>query len=92
MLHGAIAATLTPLRGGSFDPDAVGPYVDFLVGHRLDGILVLGTTGEGVLFSTEERREIAGAFLAAGRGRLQVAIHCGAQTTADTVALSEHAA
>jgi N-acetylneuraminate lyase len=92
VLRGAIAATLTPLREGSFDPDAVGPYVDFLVGHRLDGILVLGTTGEGVLFSTEERREIAGAFLAAGRGRLQVAIHCGAQTTADTVALAEHAA
>ncbi len=92
MLRGAIAAALTPLRAGAFDADAVGPYVDFLSGHGLDGILVLGTTGEGVLFSPDERREVATAFLRAARGRLQVAVHCGAQTTADTVALAEHAA
>jgi dihydrodipicolinate synthase/N-acetylneuraminate lyase len=92
MLRGAIAAALTPLRSGVFDDDAVGPYVDFLAGHGLDGILVLGTTGEGVLFSPDERREIAAAFVAAGRDRLQVAVHCGAQTTADTAALAEHAA
>jgi dihydrodipicolinate synthase/N-acetylneuraminate lyase len=75
-----------------FDAAAVGPYVDFLVGHGVDGVLVLGTTGESVLFSPAERREIAAAFVDAGRGRLQVAIHAGAQTTADTVALAEHAA
>jgi dihydrodipicolinate synthase/N-acetylneuraminate lyase len=92
MLHGAIAAALTPLRKGAFDADAVGPYVDFLAAHGLDGILALGTTGEGMLFSPDERREITGTFLAAARGRLQVAVHCGAQTTADTVALAEHAA
>jgi dihydrodipicolinate synthase/N-acetylneuraminate lyase len=92
MLRGAIAAALTPLRGAAFDMDAVGPYVDFLAAHGLDGVLALGTTGEGVLFSPEERRAIAGAFVAAAGGRLQVAVHCGAQTTADTVALAEHAA
>jgi N-acetylneuraminate lyase len=92
MLRGAIAAALTPLRRGMFDDDAVEPYVDFLAGHGLDGILALGTTGEGVLFSPDERREVASAFVAAGRDRLQVAVHCGAQTTADTAALAEHAA
>ena len=92
MLRGALAAVLTPLRDGAFDGAAVEPYVDFLAGHGLDGVLALGTTGEGVLFSPEERCEIAGAFLDAGRGRLQVAVHVGAQTTHDTVALAEHAA
>ncbi len=92
MLRGAIAAALTPLRGGVFDLDAVGPYVDFLAGHGLDGVLALGTTGECMLFSPAERREIAAAFVAAGNGRLQVAVHAGAQTTADTVALAAHAA
>lgn len=91
-LHGALAAAVTPLRAGSFDAEAVGPYADFLAGHGLDGFLVLGTTGEGVLFSPDERREIAEAFVEAGRGRLQVAVHCGAQTTRDTAALAEHAA
>jgi dihydrodipicolinate synthase/N-acetylneuraminate lyase len=92
MLRGALAAAITPLRDGSFDAAAVGPYVDFLAGHGIDGVLALGTTGEGVLFSPEERREIATAFVEAGRGRLQVAVHCGAQTTRDTAALAEHAA
>jgi dihydrodipicolinate synthase/N-acetylneuraminate lyase len=94
MLHGAIAAALTPLveNGTSPDEDAFGPYVDFLVSHGVDGLLALGTTGEGVLFDPDERRRIAELFIDAGRDRLQVAVHCGAQTTADTVALSEHAA
>ena len=94
MLHGAVAATLTPLRAGGseLDEDAVAPYLDFLAGHGLDGILLLGTTGEGVLLSVEERRRVAELFLDAVRGRLQVAVHCGAQTTADTVQLAEHAA
>jgi dihydrodipicolinate synthase/N-acetylneuraminate lyase len=94
MLHGAIAAALTPLveNGTSPDEDAVGPYVDFLASQGVDGVLTLGTTGEGVLFDLGERRRIAELFIDAGRDRLQVAVHCGAQTTADTVALAEHAA
>ena len=92
MLKGAVAAAVTPLRNGAFDAAAVGPYIDFLVGHGVDGVLALGTTGECMLFSPAERREIAAAFVERGRGRLQVAVHCGAQTTADTVALAGHAA
>jgi dihydrodipicolinate synthase/N-acetylneuraminate lyase len=91
MLRGALAAAVTPLRNGAFDAAPVGAYVDFLAGHGLDGILVLGTTGEGVLFAPDERREIAAGFAEAARGRLQVAVHCGAQTTRDTAALAEHA-
>jgi dihydrodipicolinate synthase/N-acetylneuraminate lyase len=92
MLRGALAAAVTPLLNNTFDSAAVGPYVDFLAGHGLDGALVLGTTGEGVLFSADERREIAIAFVEAARGKLQLAVHCGAQTTRDTAVLAEHAA
>ena len=94
MLRGAIAAALTPLTDGgtALDEAAFGGYIDFLAGHGLDGILALGTTGEGVLFSVEERRRVAERFREAAGGRLQLAVHCGAQTTADTVTLAEHAA
>jgi dihydrodipicolinate synthase/N-acetylneuraminate lyase len=91
-LRGALAAAVTPLRDGVFDLDAVEPYVGFFAEHGLDGALVLGTTGEGVLFSPDERREIAAAFVTAAGGRLQVAVHCGAQTTRETALLAEHAA
>jgi dihydrodipicolinate synthase/N-acetylneuraminate lyase len=94
MLHGAIAAALTPLRdgGAAVDEDAFGPYVDFLAGHGLDGLLAMGTTGEGLLLGLEERRRVAELFVEEGRDRLQVAVHCGAQSTADTVALAEYSA
>src|SRR5207302_919556 len=48
--------------------------------------------GEGGLFSADARREVAAAFVGAARGKLQVAVHCGAQTTRETAALAEHAA
>lgn len=95
MLKGSLAAAVTPLRdgGAALDEDAIEPYVDFLAAPgRLDGLLALGTTGEGILLSLEERKRAARRFVEAGRGRLEVAVHCGAQTTADTVALARHAA
>jgi dihydrodipicolinate synthase/N-acetylneuraminate lyase len=94
VLKGALAAAITPLRDGgtAVDPDAFEPYVDFLAGGGLDGVLALGTTGEGILLSVPERRRVAELYVAAGRGRLAIAVHCGAQTTADTAALAAHAA
>jgi dihydrodipicolinate synthase/N-acetylneuraminate lyase len=94
MLRGALAASITPLRdhGGAVDDDAFGPLVDFFVEAGLDGILALGTAGEGISLRIEERRRVADLFLQASDRRLQVAIHCGAQTTADTVHLATHAA
>src|SRR5919198_1892941 len=93
MLRGAIAAAVTPLASGgaTIDDDAVEPYLTFLAAHGIDGVLALGTTGEGVLFAVEERKRVAELFLAHG-GELLVAIHCGAQNTADTVELADHAA
>ncbi len=92
-LTGAIAAAVTPLRdGGSrLDEDAFGPYADFLVGAGLDGVLAFGTNGEAVLLSVEERQRGLERWVDAIGGRALVAAHCGAQTTAQTVALAAHA-
>jgi dihydrodipicolinate synthase/N-acetylneuraminate lyase len=92
MLRGALAAAVTPLRDDELDDGAFAPYVDFLVAGGLDGILALGTTGEGILLWPEERRRVVELYVAGSGGRLQVAAHCGAQTTRDTVALAAHAA
>jgi dihydrodipicolinate synthase/N-acetylneuraminate lyase len=93
-LRGALAASITPLceQGSAVDDDAFGPLCDFYVDSALDGVLALGTAGEGILLRVEERRHVANVFLQAADNRLQVAVHCGAQTTRDTVALAEHAA
>jgi len=93
-LQGTLAASVTPLLSGGdrLDADAFGPLVDRYADAGLDGILAFGTNGEGVLFSVEERRTGLRLFVEAAAGRLVVAAHCGAQTTADTVALAGDAA
>jgi dihydrodipicolinate synthase/N-acetylneuraminate lyase len=94
MLRGALAAAVTPLRdaGEALDEDAFGPYVEFLAAGGLDGLLALGTTGEGFLLPLEQRFRAAELFVEAAAGKLLVAVHCGAQSTKDTVALAAHAA
>jgi dihydrodipicolinate synthase/N-acetylneuraminate lyase len=94
VLKGALAASVTPLRdnGDAVDEDAFQPLVDFYVAAGLDGLLALGTAGEGILLSVAERMQVADLFLQAAERRLQVAVQCGAQTTADTVELAVHAA
>src|SRR5215212_5994841 len=85
------AAALTPLRDGghALDEEAFPPYVEFLVRGDLDGVLALGTTGEGILLRPEERMRVTELFL---DGPLEVIVNCGAQTTLATVALAAHAA
>ena len=94
MLKGALAASVTPLASGgvALDEDGFGPLADFLAAGGLDGLLALGTNGEGILLSIPERRRAAELFLEASAGRLQIAVHAGSQSTADTVALASHAA
>src|SRR6266536_2679105 len=94
MLRGAIAAAVTPLRdaGEALDEDAFGPYVDFLAASGLDGLLALGTTGEGFLLPVEQRMQAAQLYIEAAQSRLAVAVHCGAQSTWETVELAAHAA
>src|SRR4029453_18727361 len=93
MLQGTVAAAITPLRdgGSALDEEAFAPYVDFMVQGGLDGMLALGTTGEGILLSIEERKRAAETFIRAADGRFDVAVHCGAQTTAHPVRLPPHA-
>ena len=94
MLKGALAAAVTPLTntGEGLDEDAFAPYVAFLAAGGVDGLLALGTTGEGFLLPLEQRMRAAELFVAAANARLQVAVHCGAQSTWDTVELAAHAA
>jgi dihydrodipicolinate synthase/N-acetylneuraminate lyase len=93
VLRGAIAAAVTPLAedGSALDEGAFGPLIRFLADGGIDGLLACGTTGEGILLSVEERTRATERFLAERPDEFQVAVHAGAQTTADTVTLARHA-
>ena len=89
-----LAASVTPLMEGGTAPDydAIYPLVAMLVQAKVDGLLALGTTGEGILFTEPERRKVAESFVAAAPRSIRVMIHCGAQTSRDTARLAAHAA
>lgn len=90
----ALAAAVTPLSttGEDIDVAAVAGLVDFYAASGLDGLLILGTTGEGILLSVAERCAVTDEYLRCSRGHLPIMVHCGAQSTRDTAALAEHAA
>jgi 4-hydroxy-tetrahydrodipicolinate synthase len=93
-LRGTLAAAFTPLRkeGNELDLDAIGPYVDFLAAGGVDGILAVGSAGEGMLLDLDERKLVAERYREATAGRLSLAVHAGAINTAMTASLAEHAA
>jgi dihydrodipicolinate synthase/N-acetylneuraminate lyase len=92
-IYGTLAAAVTPLQdaGTRLDEEAFGPLLDFYAAAGLDGLLVLGTTGEGILLGAQERRRAAELAVAGANG-LRVVVHCGAQSSADTAELAAHAA
>ncbi len=91
---GVLAAALTPLTsaGQEVDGEAVAPMVAWLAAAGVDGVLALGTTGEGILLDVDERRRAVEAFVAAAPPGFTVIAHCGAQTSRDTATLCAHAA
>jgi dihydrodipicolinate synthase/N-acetylneuraminate lyase len=92
-LRGSVAAALTPMRDGgrAVDLASIADYAAFLAAGGIDGVLVCGTTGEVVLLNVEERRSVAEAFVSNVPAHLDVAVHAGAQTSRDTIALAAHA-
>jgi dihydrodipicolinate synthase/N-acetylneuraminate lyase len=94
VIRGTLAAAATPLAtdGAGLDEAGFARLTDFLATAGLDGVLVAGTTGEGILLTPDERKRATELFLEASAKRLGVIANCGAQSTAHTVMLAEHAA
>jgi dihydrodipicolinate synthase/N-acetylneuraminate lyase len=92
-LEGVIAAMMTPFtKGGEFvNFDRVGPLAERLVKQGAKGLFPCGTTGEGMLLSTEERKTIAEEVIDAVGKKAKVIPQTGCLDTATTVELTRHA-
>ena len=87
----AIATPMSP-SGDDVDLDAIPRLCDFLIEKGVHGFFALGSAGEGVLLSLEERRRVAECVVESARGKAPVIVNVGALTTRDSVALTRHAA
>ena len=70
--------------------DFVPQHLAYLEHHGADGVLTLGTNGEGVSLSMEERKEVIDAVIT-HRGRLGVFAGTGCAALPDTIELSGYA-
>jgi dihydrodipicolinate synthase/N-acetylneuraminate lyase len=93
MLRGVLLPVLTPFdQKARVDEQIMRELVDFHVGAGVQGLFVLGSTGQGPAMSIEERKKAAAIALDQARSRLPAVIHVGTADTESTVELAEHAA
>lgn len=81
MISGSLVALVTPFRGNSIDEDAIQRMVHWHIEQGTDGIVPVGTTGESVTLSSEERRQVIRLVVQAVAGRIFVLAGAGSNNT-----------
>jgi len=92
-LKGVICPLVTPFdEQNQIDYGSSGELVEFLVGHGIHGLMIGGTTSEGMLLSVEERKALTEFMIKQVGGRVPIIVHTGCINTADTIELTLQAA
>jgi N-acetylneuraminate lyase len=86
-------ALVTPLtEDGEPNHEALERLVELFVSQGLDGLFILGSTGQWPLLTLDERQAIAERVIKTAAGRIPVMVHVGATTTEGAISLARHAA
>jgi len=94
-LSGIVAAPVTPMSadGQSLSTEAeLRTYLTFLLERGVCGMLLGGTTGEGMLLTTQERKTLAERGVGIVSHAVPVFIQIGSNSTAESIELARHAA
>ncbi|MBR0673146.1 dihydrodipicolinate synthase family protein [Neoroseomonas soli] len=91
--RGTCTVLVTPFTpdGSAVDLKALERLVEYQVTEGVRGLIPLGSTGEFLSISREERTAITETVIRAARGRVPVLIGTGAEDTREVVALSKEA-
>jgi 4-hydroxy-2-oxoglutarate aldolase len=91
-LHGIYAPVATPFAGGEIAYDKLENNLSFWLGSDLEGIVVMGSNGEFVLLTPEEKEELMRFVCTRAKGKKPVIAGTGAESTAETIRLNRKAA
>lgn len=85
-------AMFTPVDTNG-DPafDQIEKLTDLLISQEMDGLYILGSTGQGVLFSHEQRKQVTEVVTKVAAGRVPIIAQVGALTTEQSIQLTVHA-
>lgn len=88
-VKGIITPILTPMNPDeTVNLDVLADQIDRLIENGIDGILCLGTTGEGYILDEREKIDVLDATVKHVAGRVPVYAGTGCISTADTIRLS----
>jgi 4-hydroxy-tetrahydrodipicolinate synthase len=91
-LEGIITALVTPFdEKGYINEELLRSLCEYQASKQVNGILVLGTTGEGISLSTDERKLIAEIVVDELKGTLPVIVHVGSSNIKVVTSLAQHA-
>lgn len=91
-LKGLWPALFTPVNEqGLVNVKELEKLIELLVTQEVDGLYLLGSTGQGFLFNEKERKEIADVAIQITNKRLPVMVQVGALSTDESVRLAKHA-
>ncbi len=92
-LEGILPALLTPFKRGGLeiDFDKAAAWAETLANRGVDGIFVCGSSGEGLLMTTEERKQLACVLMDAVGSRVKVVLQTGCLDTPQTIELTRYA-
>lgn len=86
------SALITPTREDeSVNYDALEEIVDRQIADGVEGFYCCGSSGEGLLLTLEERKQIVEHTIHAAAGRVPVIAHVGTIRTKDVTELADHA-
>jgi 4-hydroxy-tetrahydrodipicolinate synthase len=90
--RGTYTVMITPFRpDGGVDLPALRNFVDWQIAQGIHGLIPLGSTGEFLSLSDEEKERVAATVIEQAAGRVPVLIGTGAEDTRDVVRLSRRA-
>jgi N-acetylneuraminate lyase len=91
-LEGAIPALLTPYNSsGEVSEKMLRQLVEVHIRVGANGLYVCGSSGEGVLLKTSERKKVVDVVVAQTGGRIPVIVHVGSVSTDEAMELAGHA-
>ena len=89
---GVFPALLTPFKAdGSINDDSVAKLIEYNVRKGVDGFYVGGSTGEGMLLTVDERKQLFRASAEANAGRTTMIAHVGTICTDHAIELAKYA-
>ena len=92
-LKGLWPAMFTPVnQEGKINVPELEKLIEMLIKEGVDGLYILGSTGQGFLFSEEERKKIAELTIQIVNNRTGIIVQVGALSTEECVRLAKHAA